>query len=223
MIVLTVPAGKPDAGAVRSYFCTTKGTELRCERYGPEGNKHWWTQTISINDVRKRNDGGKEIKFATTVVSDKVKSPIKGTVNSTAIIYNDGTVEVNISEAAAIVAKQMFSAFDFQASGGTSRMAPTIKPGDTLEEIHSSVDWNGIKMTIDYWDRKVIRYETITVPAGTFDCIVIREHKMEKAPLHKKDRITYTWYALDYGMIRHDTFFTNGRQECSEQLHSVSK
>ncbi len=57
--------------------------------------------------------------------------------------------------------------------------------------------------------------------AGTFDCIVVREHKLEKAPLMKRDRITLTWYALGYGMVRHDTFFINGDVETTEQLESI--
>ena len=66
-----------------------------------------------------------------------------------------------------------------------------------------------------------MRKETITVPAGTFDCIVIKEHKLEKAPLYKRERITYTWYSLGMGMVRHDTFFLSGAQECSEKLVSI--
>ena len=66
-----------------------------------------------------------------------------------------------------------------------------------------------------------MRRETITVPAGTFDCVVVKEHKVERAPLFKRDRITYTWYALGIGLVRHDTLFTDGRRECSEQLTRI--
>ncbi len=223
MIVLTAPAEKPDAGAVRSYFCSAKGTELRCERYDPEGNKHWWTQTISIKDVRTVKGGVKEIDFVTTVISDKQKSPIKGPMCSTAIIQTDGTVDVNISDAAATIARQTFSALNFVVKGGVSSLSPALKPGDTLADIHSTVEWSGIKLNLDYWDRKVLRRETITVPAGTFECIVVEEHKLEKFPFHRRERITHTWYALDYGMIRHDTYFLDGRMECSEQLYAITK
>ncbi len=37
----------------------------------------------------------------------------------------------------------------------------------------------------------------------------------------KRDRITLTWYALGYGMVRHDTFFINGDVETTEQLESI--
>lgn len=222
-MALAAPAGNTAPGAARSYFCSTKGATLRYERYDPEGETHWWTQISRINAVRTRQDGVREVDFTTTIIPDKEKTMVKGDVNSTALLYPDGAVEVNVSDAAAYVARQLFSSLNFTVKGGTSTLKATLKPGDILEDIHGTVDWKGIKLTIDFTDRKVLRRETVTVPAGTFDCIVVREHKLEKAPLHKRDRITYTWYTLDYGMIRHDTHFPDGRQECSEQLYTITK
>ena len=64
----------------------------------------------------------------------------------------------------------------------------------------------------------MLRHENISVPAGTFHCIVVRERKLERRPLYRNDRITLTWYALGYGLVRHDTFFLDGELESSEQL-----
>ena len=207
----------------RAYFCTTQGMTLRYERYDPAGKNHWWTQTTSIGRIRPRSNGAFALDVTTTIVSDKEKSPIKGPVESTAILHPDGTIEVSITDVAAAAAHQLFSALDFKVSGGSSFIKKTIQPGDVLEEIHGTVDWNGIKLSLDFTDRVVLRRETITVPGGTFDCMVVKEHKLEKYPLHKRDRITYTWYALDYGLIRHDTYFLDGRQECSERLYEIRR
>ena len=211
------------AAQPKTYFCTIPGATLRYERYDPDMERHWWTQTTRIDSIQKQSDGSYNIVFTANVKSDKVKAPVKGGVSSTSVVHPDGTVDVNISEAMSIAAKQRFSIFDFQAEGGISSLKSSINPGDKLEEIHGAVDWSGIKFTLDYTQRSVAKRETITVPAGTFDCIVVKEHKLEKAPLHKRDRITYTWYTYGIGMIRHDTFFTDGRQECTEQLYSIEK
>lgn len=101
-------------------------------------------------------------------------------------------------------------------------MSPNVKPGDTLDEIHGKVECAGMKLTIDYTERKVLRREKVTVPAGTFDCIVVQERKVEKAPLMKRDSITLTWYALGYGFVRHDSLLPDGSVESSEQLVSIS-
>ncbi len=218
---LAILAALGSTAQPKGYFCSTKGMSLRYERYSPDNSKHWWTNTVTINDVQKNADGSLEITVSANIVPRKATPPVKGTVKTKSYLHADGTIEVNISEAAAIAAKKRFAAFNFTSSGGTSIMKATAKPGDKLEEIHAEVAWSGIKYNIDYTERSVVKKETITVPGGTFECIVIKEHKAESAPLYKRERITYTWYALGYGMIKHDSYFLDGRQETSEQLYGI--
>lgn len=206
-----------------AYFCTSKGVTLRYERYSSDLKKHWWTQTTRVDDIRALRDGSYEITFTANVKSDKMNSPVKGDLTSKAIVRADGTVDINISDAVALAAKNMLSAFNFRSTGGISSLSANARPGDVLDEIHGAVDWNGIKYSLDYTDRSVIRRETITVPAGTFDCIVVKEHKVEVAPLYKRDRITYTWYSTGIGLVRHDSHFLDGRRECTEQLYAIER
>ncbi|MBO4671337.1 MAG: hypothetical protein J5640_05795 [Bacteroidales bacterium] len=220
-ILFVLTAAVCHAASPRGYFHTNPGTTLRYERHEPGSDVLVWTHTSRIGANKALEDGSMKVDFTTTIVSSKGKSPLKSPVSSHVIIHPDGTVELDVSRAAVVAAKQRFSAFDFTASGGTSLLPASMKPGDTLKDIHAVVAWSGIKYTIDYTERQVLRHETVTVPAGTFECIVVREHKLEKAPLMKRDRITYTWYALGYGMIRHDTYFTNGSMETTEQLTSI--
>ena len=218
---LAILAALGSTAQPKGYFCSTKGMSLRYERYSPDNSKHWWTNTVTINDVQKAADGSLEITVSANIVPRKATPPVKGSVKTKSYLHADGTIEVNISEAAAIAAKKRFAAFNFTSSGGTSIMKATAKPGDKLEEIHAEVAWSGIKYNIDYTERSVVKKETITVPGGTFECIVIKEHKAESAPFYKRERITYTWYALGYGMIKHDSYFLDGRQETSEQLYGI--
>ena len=218
---LAILAALGSTAQPKGYFCSTKGMSLRYERYSPDNSKHWWTNTVTINDVQKSADGSLEITVSANIVPRKATPPVKGSVKTKSYLHADGTIEVNISEAAAIAAKKRFAAFNFTSSGGTSIMKATAKPGDKLEEIHAEVAWSGIKYNIDYTERSVVKKETITVPGGTFECIVIKERKLETAPLYRRERITYTWYALGYGMIKHDSYFPDGRQETSEQLYGI--
>ena len=204
----------------KGYFCAKQGAVLHYERYAPDG-KHWWNQDTKIDSTALGEDGIMKVSFTSTIKSFDVKSPIKGSVSSNAFLRKDGTVEINIAEAAATVAKNRYSAFRFKASGGMSSLSPNVKPGDTLEEIHGKVECAGMKLSIDYTERKVLRREKITVPAGTFDCIVVQERKVEKAPLMKRDNITLTWYCLGYGFVRHDSLLPDGSLESSELLVSI--
>ena len=204
----------------KGYFCAKQGAVLHYERYAPDG-KHWWNQDTKIDSTALGEDGTMKVSFTSTIKSFDVKSPIKGSVSSNAFLRKDGTVEINIAEAAATVAKNRYSAFRFKASGGMSSLSPNVKPGDTLEEIHGKVECAGMKLSIDYTERKVLRREKITVPAGNFDCIVVQERKVEKAPLMKRDNIPLTWYCLGYGFVRHDSLLPDGSLESSELLVSI--
>ena len=210
------------AAPPEGYFYTRAGSTLHYLRHDPETNSLSWTHDAMICGNKTLDDGSLEVDFRTTIISGKMKSPLKSSVTTNVTIRPDGTVELDVAHAAVVAAKQRFSAFNFTSSGGTSLLPSTLKPGDKLDEIHAVVAWSGIKYTLDYTERQVLRRETVTVPAGTFDCIVVQEHKVEKAPLMKRDRITITWYALGYGMVRHDTFFTNGDIETTEQLVSIN-
>ena len=209
------------AAPPQGYFFTTPGATLHYERYAPGSDVLSWTHKSKIKGKQTLEDGSLKVDFTTTIISGKMKSPLKSPVSSFVTLHPDGTVELDVAQAAVVAAKQRFSAFDFTASGGTSLLPASLKPGDTLEDIHAVVAWAGIKYTIDYTERKVVRQESVTVPAGTFDCLVVREHKLEKAPFFKRDRINYTWYSKGYGMVRHDTFFMDGEEETSEQLVSI--
>ena len=213
----------PASASVKdALFCTTKGTVLHYQRHGASDGKLWWDHTESIDDVSSEADG-LHVGVTLSITSKIGKSPLKTPVRSEALVHKDGSVEIDVAAAAAEAARQKFSAFQFTSSGGTTVLPATIAPGDVLEEIHSVVSWSGINLTIDYTERSVLRRETITVPAGTYDCIVVQEHKLEKAPLHRRERITLTWYAPGVGMVRHDTLLTDGRTETSEVLVSVER
>lgn len=216
-VALAVPAGPADA-----FFCTEQGAVLHYERRSAEDGELRWRHSESIERVRSV-DGVQLIDVTSTIVAVSGKAPIKEPVRSQVRVLSDGSVEVNAAQAAEEAARQRFSAFNFTSSGGTSLLPADLAPGDVLKDIHARVSWAMVSLTIDYTERSVLRRERITVPAGTFDCIVVREHKLEKAPLHRRDRITLTWYAVGYGMIRHDTLFPDLTPETSEVLVEIIK
>ncbi len=207
----------------KAFFCTSEGAVLHYERVAAGTGKPWWTHTETVDAVRRSGGGELDIDVTSFITSDTGKSPLKEPVRSTVTVRTDGTVEVDVAKAAQEAARQMFSAFDFTSSGGVSLLPATLSPGDVLPDIHAVVSWAGIKMKIDYTERFVLRRETITVAAGTYDCVVVSERKLEKAPLHRRERLTLTWYAPGIGMVRHDTNFPDSRPETVETLVAVSR
>lgn len=222
LLAATLLAAASTDSRSEALFCLRPETTLKYERREVSTGTLWWTHTESIDAVRE-DAGTLTIDVTSVIVSDIGKAPIKEPVHSRVLVREDGTVEVDAAAAAEQAARQMFSILDFKSSGGSSLLPATLKPGDTLPEIHAAVKWSLVSLTIDYSSRSVLRRETITVPAGTFDCIVVQESKSERAPFHRRDRVTLTWYAPGYGMIRHDTLLPDLTPETSEVLVEIIK
>ena len=55
-------------------------------------------------------------------------------------------------------------------------------------------------------DRKVIGRESVTTPAGTFDCYVIEETMTAKAMMVNEKTRQVSWYARGVGLVKQQTF-----------------
>jgi len=77
-------------------------------------------------------------------------------------------------------------------------------------------------VTIDVTERLVLRRERLATPAGTFDCVVVRERKKEDAPLHHLDNYVENWYVPGMGYVRHDVYSVNMELEQTEILQKVT-
>jgi hypothetical protein len=86
-----------------------------------------------------------------------------------------------------------------------------MKPGDKLPDGRGTVKTGVMTHSREIIEREVLRYERVTVPAGTFDCIVVREHKIERGIGRNRDTLTENWYAPGIGPVRHDSYnYNNG-------------
>ena len=102
-------------------------------------------------------------------------------------------------------------------------MPSHLSTRDTLPDVYASVRVFGLTMKITVTERKVLREETITTPAGKFNCMVIRERKVEKGMGRNRHTIADTWYAKGIGMVRHDTYDTDLKLLTSEILTAIRR
>ena len=106
------------------------------------------------------------------------------------------------------------------SDGILSSFPSTLNPGDMLDEVSGQAKVGPLTYTVTVNDRKVLRQETISVPAGKYDCVVIQEHKVESGPGHNRDVINISWYCKGIGYVRHDTYI-KGKLDTSEVLESI--
>ena len=79
-----------------------------------------------------------------------------------------------------------------------------------------------LRMKVDVHDRKVIGQETVTVPAGSFDCYVISDEGtttmlVSKTTTHK------IWVAKGVGTVKQETYDKKGKFDKLQLLTAFEK
>ena len=212
LLLLSLPAlaGEP-------YFCTRPGRTLSYERTEAGSGRLRRTTTFEITAVHQ-GAAGREVEYLFTLRRPGGAALYGGPAKMQVEIAPDGTVRMDLGSTLIAMLQNLLPRASFRSSGTQALLPPEMHPGDRLPEAHCVVEGPGMKYRIDVTEREVLRPETLTTPAGTFDCIVVREHKVERGPGRYRDTNSDSWYAPGVGYVRHDTYDKNLRLETTEIL-----
>ncbi len=122
------------------------------------------------------------------------------------------------------VLMEQYQNMEYTISGNGMSFPNTLSVEQTLPdgEVFMKVDAGMINMstTVTMTDRKVVRQESITVPAGTFDCYVITFTNTIKVGL-SKTYYTTQWISQGIGMVKEETKKANGNLVSKSILQSI--
>jgi hypothetical protein len=98
---------------------------------------------------------------------------------------------------------------------GTDLMLPNnLSPGQTLPDANMLMNVRmapiNMKMTVDITNRKVDGMESVTTPAGTFDCVVISWDHESKMGI-KFTGTAKQWLAEGVGMVKQENYNKKGK------------
>ena len=144
-----------------------------------------------------------------------------GPTPMTTTVLADGTVEQDLGASLKAVMHNMFPGAEQSVETTPARIPAVLAPGDRLPDARCVVRTGVMTHSITVTEREVLRFERISTPAGTFDCVVLREHKVERGPGRNRDTVSENWYARGFGPVRHDSYrYSKGqlRLEASEVL-----
>ncbi len=202
------------------YFCTKQGATLNYVRKYADSGEVKWYHTLKVTSVIERNDST-VVTTMSDFVDDSGESVMDFPIAQYVRISNDGTIKLELTDAVVAILHSKIPVGHAKKSGEAVELTAGMKPGDILPSAQAQVSMLGLKYTVNVTDRKVLRNESITTPAGTFDCVVISEHKVERAPAYKRETTAISWYADGIGYVRHDTYNKNMVLETTEYLESV--
>ena len=203
----------------QGYFVDRTDVKLEYVRKSASDGKFVWRQVLSVIGI---TDAGTYTKY--TIKADFYKQngkPLfKGNVKETAIVEkHTGDVKLDVGSAMASYIKARIG-IDATASSVPAELPAAVEPGDTLPPVMAQAKVGPLTYKVVINDRKVLRREKVTVPAGTFDCIVVSEHRLETGPGHNRDVTNLTWYSKGVGYVRHDTY-QKGVLDTSEILQRI--
>jgi hypothetical protein len=203
------------------FFCTNVGTQFKYVRRYAENGEIKWTHTMKVNNIDILPNGQIEVKHTSDIVNAKEKQMFKRPIEMYVFIDKNGDVTMNVASTATAAFQSLFPKATIKSFGGQTTLPSSMKKGDILPDASASVFVFGVKYSVDVTKRSVIGTETITTTAGTFDCVVVKENKVEKAPAYKRVTTSYTWYCKGIGFVRHDTYDENMKLETRESLESI--
>ncbi len=122
---------------------------------------------------------------------------------------------------------QQYEDMEMDISGTDLELPNDLSVGQELPDANVTIkiSMSGINMntTVDMINRKVEKQESVTTPAGTFDCYVIYNDNKMKAMMVKSTLGSRAWFSEGVGMIKQESYKKNGDIMTSTVLTAFSK
>lgn len=221
--------------AMMFFLCFSIGTAQDCNSYYPmvEGitaeltsyDKKGKTAAIvnyQITDVRE--EGGQKIAQISSSVKDE-KGELLANSNYEVTCSGD-VVSIDFKSMMSPQLMEQYKDIDFEITGNNIEIPNNLNVGDKLPDSNMEMIMNmagmNMKMNVAMKDRSVSGKETITTPAGTFDCVVITytsEFKMGMT----RNGTAKQWLSKGVGMVKQEDYNGNGKLTGSSMLTAFSK
>ncbi len=180
-------------------------------------------QIIRVSDVSESGDGVTATVNSKFIPEKKNQEPFEATSEVTCV---DGTLQMDISMNMSQVTSQ-FSNMEVSMEGDPLMIPSKLEVGQTLPDATTKIKtgMNGMSLmsvTLSVTDRKVEGKESITTPAGTFECYKITQTTSMKT-IMAKSFTTEEYYAEGVGLVRTNTYKKNGKLDSYQELLSLEK
>jgi hypothetical protein len=213
------------------FSTTITNAQLACSKYYPlkEGT------TFEITTYDKKDKVGAvvnyEVKNATlnkatmvaTISDDKGKEV---TTTEYDILCTDKGISIDFKSLMSADYLQQYKDMEIDMTGTNLEIPNNLSVGQSLPDANMDATIKvtpiNMKMSINMVDRKVESKETITTPAGTFDCIVISYSTEFKMGL-KRIGTSKQWMAEGVGVVKTEEYNKSGKLVSYTLLTKLNK
>lgn len=222
-IGLTLLLGLPvTAQNCSKYYPMEEGTTLEYTSYNGKGKTQG---TISYTVSNVIDEGS--TSSATMVMKYMDEKGEEAFTSEFTYSCTGNTVTIDYESLMSNQMLEQFGEMEMEVSGTDIELPNDLEVGMELPDANviMKMSMSGINMNsqVDMINRKVEKKETITTPAGTFECYVIYSENQSKMMMSSQNFPSRLWLAEGVGMIKQETFKKNGNLMSSTVLTSLSK
>jgi hypothetical protein len=205
-----------------TYFPYEEGRVLKYENFNKKG-KSEGTVTHTISEVKNSSDG-MTLVMHSTMVDDKGKDVFESdfevqctgdgySVRLTDMMMPQMTEQINSMEV------------DMEMKGENLYIPNDLSVGKTLPDASMEIQpnmggMNIMKFQYTTTDRRVSAKESVTTPAGSFDCFLLESSTNIKT-IGNRVFTSKEWFAEGVGIVRSETYNQKGKLMGSMELVAV--
>lgn len=205
-----------------AYYPLEDGASFQYTNYDKKGKEDGQVN-YKVTDVQ--NNGG---TTNATMVMEMMDNKGKTFTSDYDIICEGDVVKIDFKS---LMNEQMLSQMgdvEMDISGTDVELPNNLSVGQQLPDANMEVKMKmggGINMNtnIETLNRKVEKKESVTTPAGTFDCYVVYSETKTKMMMANQTFPSRIWLAEGVGMIKQESYNKNGKLMGSMVLTQYSK
>jgi hypothetical protein len=204
------------------YYPDLKDAQLEYKQYDKKGGLTGSSKQV-ITDI-KRTSGSVEISVAVESFDAKGKS--LGSANLSARCEG-GVYYIDMKNFLNQESMESYKDMEMTVTGGSLEMPSSMKAGDLLKSGDMKMSFSSggmtvMNITINVSNRKVEAVENLTTPAGTFECYKISSDVAMKMMMNMKTK-SVEWYSKGVGLVKSETYSTDGKLMGSNVLTALKK
>lgn len=209
-LFLTLIIYQSQAQCTNPFYQFKEGMVMEIENYDandkPQGKNE--TRVISWSET----PSGYEATLAYKIFDKKGKQIADGEYKAECA---EGIIRIQMSAFIPDESLQAFKDMEMEMKMDNLEFPSDLKAGQTLKDASFEMTAKNspmpMKFIFNITDRKVEGKESVTTPAGTFDCFKISEKTHSKMMISNMEFTTVQYIAEKYGAVKTETYRSNGK------------
>jgi hypothetical protein len=204
------------------YYPMKEGTSFQYTSYDKKG-KEQGTINYRITEASGSGDST-SATMNMTYIDDKGKEVISSNYT---LNCSENTVHIDYESLLSNDMMQQFDDMEMEVTGTDIELPNDLSVGQNLADANVNVKMSmggiNMNMNVETVNRKVEKKESVTTPAGSFDCYVISSETKSKMVIGNNTFPNLLWLAEGVGMVKQETYNKNGKLMGSMLLTQFSE